>query len=509
MFDQYKHKIKTPEKIRESIGPFPREKKAIMCHGTFDIVHPGHLRHLMYAKERADVLIASITCDEYIPKGPYRPFVPEDLRAANLSALEMVDYVVIDRNPTPIENIRLIQPDLFAKGFEYSEDGIHPKTREEINALESYGGELLFTPGDIVYSSTALLKHHIPNLAIEKLLVLMEAENVDFADFRKTLRQLSGFRVHVIGDTIVDKYTQCSILGAAQDAPTFSIKKEYSESYPGGAAIVAMHVRSLGARVIFSTMLGNDAVKDFVLNKMKDAEIQTCPVIDKTRPTVLKERFMVENYRMVQVDDLDNRIISEKNLKKICDNIQSGEADVYIFSDFRHGLFHPTTINEMREILPASSFKAADSQVSSRWGNILDFNHFDLITPNEREVRYALGDQDSVIRPLAYNLYERANCRYMILKMGERGLLAYRGLGISPRNFFILDSFVHDLVDPVGAGDTLLAVSSLALAQSNNILIASVLGSLAAAAACERKGNTPITIQQIEEKLDSIEKSVN
>ena len=95
----YRRKIKTEDKLLEAIGSRPRTKKVIMCHGTFDIVHPGHVRHLMYAREKADILVASLTCDAHIGKANFRPFVPEQLRAMNLAALEVVDYVIIDRNP--------------------------------------------------------------------------------------------------------------------------------------------------------------------------------------------------------------------------------------------------------------------------------------------------------------------------------------------------------------------------------------------------------------------------
>ena len=98
---QYGHKIKTLDELREAIGPRPRDKSVIMCHGTFDIVHVGHLRHLMYAKEKADILIASVTADAHIMKANHRPYVPQELRATNLAALEMVDYVIVDPNPTP------------------------------------------------------------------------------------------------------------------------------------------------------------------------------------------------------------------------------------------------------------------------------------------------------------------------------------------------------------------------------------------------------------------------
>ena len=99
-----------------------------------------------------------------------------------------------------------------------------------------------------------------------------------------------------------------------------------------------------------------------------------------------------------------------------CDTLaqQIGETptDIVVFSDFRHGIFNRDTIPRLIDAIPASTFRVADSQVASRWGNILDFKGFDLITPNEREARFALGDQDSVVRPLGLELYEQAELRH-------------------------------------------------------------------------------------------------
>src|SRR4030095_6416338 len=101
-------------------------------------------------------------------------------------------------------------------------------------------------------------------------------------------------------------------------------------------------------------------------------------------------------------------------------------ADAVVFSDFRHGIFNRRTIPALIEAIPKGAYKVADSQVASRWGNITEFTGFDLITPNEREARFALADQDSGIRPLASALYDAANCKLLILKLGERGVLACR-----------------------------------------------------------------------------------
>ncbi len=506
MKPDYRQKIKTLEVLIQAVGPRPRKKSVIMCHGMFDIVHPGHLRHLMYAKEKADLLVASLTADAHATKGALRPYVPQELRAANLAAFEIVDYVIIDPNPTPIEHIKRLQPDYFAKGYEYFAEGIPPKTQEEIDALESYGGEMVFTPGDIVYSSSALIEAAPPKIGIEKLLALMESEGIQFEDLRRALGEAGGVRVHVVGDTIVDSYSYCSLLGATAKSPTFSVKHDRTDIFAGGAAVVAKHVKSAGAVVTFSTILGHDALEEFVVKDLETAGIVCHPFVDRTRPTTHKERFISDGHKLLQVDRVDNRPVSERALAFLEESLRASDDQIVIFSDFRHGIFNRQTIGRLKRALPKDALKVADSQVSTRWGNILDFTEFDLLTPNEREARFALADQDSVIRPLALELFRRARCRHLILKLGERGVLGYRTPGSNPREFFTVDSFVERLVDPVGAGDALLAYASLALLATGNIVIASILGSVSAAVACELPGNMPVTPADMEEKINLLEK---
>src|SRR6476469_4761677 len=100
---EYRRKVKTLAELHDAIGERPRQRTVVMCHGVFDLVHPGHIRHLLYAKGKADILVASLTADIHITKAQHRPFVPQDLRALNLAALETVDYVIIDENATPVD----------------------------------------------------------------------------------------------------------------------------------------------------------------------------------------------------------------------------------------------------------------------------------------------------------------------------------------------------------------------------------------------------------------------
>jgi len=506
---QYERKVKTVEELCKLIGPRPRARKVIMCHGVFDIVHPGHVRHLIYAKSKGDVLVVSVTADEHIAKGNVRPYVPETLRAINLAAFEMVDYVIIDRDPTPLANLRQIQPDYYAKGYEYVAGSLHPKTQEELRVLESYGGEVLFTPGDIVYSSSRLIDQSPPDIASDKLLVLMKGEGLTFDDLRDAAVKLSGIRVHVVGDTIVDSYTQCSMIGGVAKTPTMSVRFESKQDFTGGAAVVAKHLRAAGGDVVFSTVLGDDALKDQVLEDLAAHGIRCLPIVDPTRPTTSKNAIVVAGYRLLKIDTLDNRSVSEKVLKQLTLQVSGTAADAVVYSDFRHGIFDRHTIPDLVAAIPRNAFRAADSQVASRWGNILEFKGFDLITPNEREARFALGDQDSVVRPLGVELFTRARCKTLMLKLGDRGMITFRDRPpADARSFFSLDSFAERAVDPVGAGDALLAYATLAMVATGNEVVAAILGSFAAGIECEVDGNVPVTQTDVLDKIRRMERCV-
>jgi rfaE bifunctional protein kinase chain/domain len=505
--EAFRHKIKSVEELCHTIGPRPRQRTVVMCHGVFDLVHPGHIRHLLYAKSKADILVASLTADAHITKASYRPFVPQDLRALNLAALEMVDYVLIDEEATPLANLARVQPDFFAKGYEYQNGGVHPKTQEEIDVIEGYGGDVLFTPGDIVFSSSALIESGPPDITIDKLLMLMQAEGITFEGLRHILDDFRGIAVHVVGDTIVDSLTHTTMIGGMTKTPTPSVRFDGRQDYIGGAAIVAAHLAAAGATVTFSTVLGDDPLKDFVLASLDNAGVKVNAIVDRARPTTQKNAFVCGDYRLLKVDTLDNRSISDHIVASIAEQIERTRCNAVVFSDFRHGVFNRRTIPKLVSALPPGAIRVADSQVASRWGNILDFKGFDLITPNEREARFAMADQDTGVRPLAAQLHEEAGCRMLILKLGDRGVLTRRpGKGNDLRSFFVVDSFADRVVDAVGAGDALLAYATLALVGDRSEVAATILGSVAAALECEVDGNRPVSHSDVAERIHTLEK---
>lgn len=506
--EEFKKKLVTLKFLKKKFLKFPRKKKIALCHGVFDIVHPGHLRHLIYTKKKAEFLIVSITKDIFIKKGKYRPHVPQEIRAVNLCYYTMVDYVIIDDYETPINLLKDLQPDFFSKGYEYSDLSFikgETKTSEESDIIKKYGGQIIFTPGDIVYSSTEILSKKKPLLSHEKLNLIFENEKIGFKEIFQALKGFKEKKVHIIGDTIIDSLSRCSMLGGQSKTPTMSILFENRENFIGGAAIVAKHLSAAGAKVTFTTIMGNDDLMKYAKKDLKDIKLNL--IIDNKRPTTNKNSFVVDNYRLIKVDTLDNSPFNDEIMKKIHTLIKSTHSDLVIFSDFRHGIFNSTSIPFLIEAIPKNVIKVADSQVASRWGNILDFKSFDIITPNEKEARFALGDQDSNIGLLANTLEKKAKSTLLILKLGDKGVLFTNEH--KKDQYYFIDSFVNNLVDAVGAGDALLAYSSLSYAVNKNNAISAVLGSIAASCECEKDGNIPVYPGDIKNKIEEYKNILN
>jgi len=503
MFSDYKSKKIILYRKADSFVKKIKKKKIILCHGVFDIVHPGHIRHFAHCKQKADILIVSLTRDIFIKKGTYRPMVPEKLRAFNLANLQLVDYVIIDQNISPIKLLKKIKPNFFAKGLEYA-DLKNPLTVKEKNIVESFGGKMIFSPGDYVLSSSKIINQIKPDLKFEKLKLLMDTENVDFNDLKKILKNLNKLKIHILGDTIIDTNHYCEVIGGLHKTPTLSVVKQISESFLGGAAIVASHFKSFAKNVTLTTVFSNDEKGKFALKNLKKNKIKINYYSEDDRPTTNKNSYIVNKHKLLKVDELNNNTITNYTLDKIIKSLKKDKNQILVFSDFRHGIFNNQTLSKIFESINHKTFKVADSQVASRWGNISDFKNFDLLTPTEREARYSLFEQDTPIRNLVGNLQKKSKANNIILKLGEKGLIS---ISRKKNDYIALDPFVDNLIDSNGAGDALLAYSASTLYTTKSLIISSIIGLLAASCKCETQGNLPVTTDQIIEKINLLQKN--
>jgi len=480
-----------------------KNQKFVLCHGVFDLVHPGHLRQFVYAKKFAPILVVSVTSDNFIFKDNLRPYVNQELRCLNLAHYEIVDYVIVDNNPKPLKLIQKIKPKYFIKGYEYQKLE-NKNTKEEKKILNKIKCKFIFSPGDVVFSSSNFIKSLKPNIKFEKLFTLLRSEKLKIKDLKETVKKFSQLKVSILGDTIVDKYSSAVVVGGMHKSPTISVKILEENYFVGGAAIVAMHVAATGAKVKFSTMIGNDKDSKFIINQFKRIKNIDCNFLHKeNRPTTQKNNIVVDNVKLLKIDNVDNSLINEEDLSFLL-NKNFFNTDGVILSDFRHGIFNNETIPKISKFIKNIKFKVADTQVASRWGNLTDYKNFDLLTPNEKEVRFALADQDSVIRPLGYRLMKSIKCKNLFITLGSDGVISIRDKNYT-RSSFHLESLVDKLVDPVGAGDSFLAYSTLSMMVTKNDISSVILGSIASKISCEKLGNITISPQSIFEYLNKIE----
>ena len=468
------------------------DKKTVFVSGHFNVIHPGHLRVIRFAKECGDYLIIGLESDRIAGEDAH---VPEALRLEGLRANSWIDEVVLMDQPAS-EFILKFKPDIVVKGKEFQS-----QQNPEEKALSSYGGQLLFSAGDSVFSSIDLLRKEINESSYGIVLPdeYMSRHSIDKKKIINLIKSFKDKKVCVVGDLIIDEYITCEALGMSQEEPTLVVTPLDSSKFLGGAAIVAAHAAGLGADATLLSIKGNDEIGDLAEKFLKDSRVTSFLITDENRPTTLKQRYRSKGKSLLRVNHLRQSAINSfqqqefiEKLKMIISNI-----DLLVFADFNYGCLPQSLVNEITILAKQNNvMMAADSQSSSQMGDISRFLDMDLVTPTEREARISLNNYEDGLVILADKLRKKSNSKNVLLKLGEEGLIIH-----GPHHEHWLTDKINALNesprDVAGAGDSLLISSFLAIICGGNIWDASFIGSLAAAIPVGRLGNTPLTVNEL------------
>ena len=467
-------------------------KKTVFLSGHFNVIHPGHLRVLRFAKECGNYLIIGLESDKIAGKDAH---VKYELRYEGLMTNSWVDEVVLMDEPAS-DLILKLRPDIVVKGKEFQS-----QYNSEEDAIKSYGGELLFSSGESVFSSIDLLRKEILENNHEICLPesYLSRHKIKKKDLISLVKKFKEKKVCVIGDVIVDEYITCEALGMSQEDPTLVVTPIDTAKFIGGAGIVAAHASGLGSKVNFLSVIGDDEIGKLAKNFLVDSRVDSFLLIDEHRPTPLKQRFRSKGKSLLRVNHLRQSVIDKLQQLEIFEKLKSiiKDLDLLIFSDFNYGCLPQDLVEKIIVIAKNNNVMiAADSQSSSQMGDISRFHDMDLITPTEREARLSLNNYEDGIVMLADHLRRKTNSKNVLLKLGEEGLIVH-----SPNDQNWLTDRIgalNDLPrDVAGAGDSLLITSSLVIACGGNMWEASLLGSLAAAIQVGRVGNTPLTMEEL------------
>lgn len=500
--------------IEENFKPILKEigssgRTIILAYGHFNVIHPGHLRFLKYARGLGDYLVIALQGDRYIDDKTKDLFFHQNERAMGVAALEYVDKVIVLDQTFFEDVVKLIKPAHFVLGKEY-EGNQSELIRRYINSVENEGGSVVFRSGEIKYASTEFLFQSQENIEHTKVTAFKKAcqqNNIDLHQIKQKLDLLSNARILVVGDSIVDQYVACDALGMSAEAPVLAIKELESKQFIGGGAIVAGHIKSLGPKCHYLTVTGDDEPGHFLQNEMDELGIQSTLLKDTERPTTFKIRYMVNNQKMLRVSRMKDHSISRHLENKLLETIESlaKDLDGIVLCDFVYGVLTKRVLSNITSLAKAGKIKLfGDLQCSSQIGNVCRFKEFDLITPTEREARIAVSDNESGLEKLAHIILSETQSKNLLITLGSNGFIAYQGLNgsvIKNQHFPALNS---NPVDVTGAGDTLLAVMSAGLSSGLGIMETAALGACASAASISRLGNIPVTQNEIKMYLNKM-----
>ena len=485
-------KTKTLVELTKIIGRLKaRGKRVVHCHGVFDLVHPGHIRHFELAKREGDVLVVTVTPDGHVNKGPGRPIFTHHLRAESVASLQCVDYVAINEWPTAVETIRLLQPAVYVKGSEYAtpEQDVTGKISEEEEAIRSVGGRIHFTD-DITYSSSQLINDHFnifPPETAQWLKAFRKRHTID--EVLRYLEQASKLKVLVVGEAIIDEYVFCDGLGKSTKDPILAFQYRSTEAYAGGTLAVANHLAGFGGEVGLITLLGEtERREDFVRQAMLP-NVQTHLLTRRGAPTIHKRRFVdahtsARMFELYLIDDTPLGSQDEAAFTKTLSRIIN-DYDVVLVADYGHGMFTPAMI---ASLCNSSRFLAVNTQANAGnrgFNTISKYPRADYVCLAMHEIALETRMRHAERRDLVLEVTKRIDCPRFTVTMGTAGSLHYEsGVG-----FTEAPALATHVADRVGAGDAVLAVTSLLVAQQTPWDIVGFVGNVAGAQMVAELGN--------------------
>lgn len=481
-----------------------RKKKTVLCHGVFDVVHPGHLEYFRIAREHGDTLFVSVTADRYVHKGPNRPLFNQEKRMHFLASLQIIDFVVLSDYPSSESIIRSLRPDVYAKGEEYRNLDADKtgKIQVEKEAVEEYGGSIVFT-GGFTSSSTKIIN----TLSSENDPVLSNwrknlRNKFNMDEIMMWLNKVEKKHPIVLGETIVDRYTYCRPLSKSSKDPLLAFEIIGSESFPGGILPIADHCSQLSRNTTLITARNESDL--FVIEQLEKLS-KRCAVkslIGNDISTIIKHRFLDQGTksRLFETYDFNPKNFVEEIYREM-QHIISNVGDSIIIADYGHGFFSEDFIKNL-----ASNKKFISLNVQTNAGN-RGFNHIsrypraDFISLNGGELELQFRSRNLDYYKVVPEIMRNMRAEKAILTLGENGLLVFDADG----SVHSTPALTSQVVDKIGAGDAVFASAAMLASVDSPIEIIGLVAGVCAAHEVQKLGHyTSLTITDLERHIRSI-----
>jgi len=483
-------KIKEIDELASELAMVRRGRTVVQCHGVFDLLHIGHIRHFQQAKKAGHILVVTVTPDQYVNKGPHRPVFTAALRAEAIAALDDVDYVAVNRWPTAVEAIRLVRPDVYVKGSDYADaaadvtGGITP----EREAVESVGGTITFTD-DITFSSSTLLNEHMSIFSKEVNDYLTSfRRKFSVADVTGFLTRAQALKVVVVGEAIIDEYHYCETLGKSGKEPILAAQFVRCETFIGGSLAVANHIAACSSNVRVVSLLGSeDSHDEFIRGLLKPGVTPDFLVMDGA-PTLIKRRF-IETYpfqKLFEVYVMDEQAAQRKS-DDLCATLERvvPDADLVVVADYGHGMISDAAVDLLCDKAPCLAINVQVNAGNHGFNTVSKYHRADFISLSEKEIRLETRDPKGDLRAIIERVARDLRCPRLLVTRGVKGTLSYD----REEGFFETPGFTLRTVDRVGAGDAVFAIGSLCAALGAPIEVIGFIGNAVGSEAVAIVGN--------------------
>lgn len=499
--------VATSEKIKtleELSGVLEQErldgKRIVLCHGVFDLLHPGHILHFNEARKQGDILVVTVTPDSFVRKGPGRPVFNQRLRLETLAALEAVDYTALNEWPTAVETIQRLRPHVYVKGREYADPAgdLTGRIVEEEEAVRAVGGQIFFTDGE-TFSSSHLINRFFSAYPPETERYLQAFRERHSADqVIGQLRKLSDLRVLVFGEAILDQYCYCFPMGKSPKETIVSTRFEYEECFAGGSLAIANHLAGFCREVTLVTALGDEEQqRRFIRSKLRP-NVQLDAIVMADRPTIIKRRYLDPNFltKMFEIQYLNDRPITGETEAAVQARVahHAPAHDFMVVADFGHGLM----TNDLREYVSSEQkFLALNTQSNSAnlgFNPATKYQRADFVCIDEPELKFAAQNRYGDLTTLAEAVKRRMAAATFLVSRGPHGsfILSDRAdVAETP-------ALATKIVDRTGAGDALFSVASPCVYKGLPMDLVGFVGNCAGALAveivCNREPVDPVLL---------------
>ena len=482
-------KVLALDELAKRLQERPAGLRVVLCHGDFEVLHAGHVRFLEEARRLGDMLVVTLTPDRQLAHAPGLPRFDGPQRALALAALAVVDCVAIDEQADAAGTIRLLRPDVYARG---PKEGIQGRDRER-EAAQEVGARL-----STVRSSAAS-----PALSFQNPLSAYPPEVGEFlegvaarhspASVNRWLEEGRGLKVLVVGEAIIDEYHYVETMGKSGKEPILATRYLRTESFAGGILAVANNVAAFVDQVDMLTVLGRQDGKpdptELFIRQQLNRKVRPIFLYQDEAPTIVKRRF-VESYplqKLFEVYLLKHMEEESPLADELCNTLDSivQDYDVVIVADYGHGMIVPQAVEilcEKAKFLAVNTQTNADNQ---GYNTISKYRRADFVSLSEKELRLEVRSRRRETVSIMEEVAHKLGCNTLLATRGQTGNLLWsrkEGFSRSP-------SLSDRILDRVGAGDAVFSATTICVAQGAPVEVVGFIGNIVGAHAVATVGH--------------------